>query len=141
MRKILWKKKVFQFSYIGLLMFFVLLIFSCATVSYDFIGTWNQEPGTLTYTNYDQHIKLTFPNDKWRVYTTFHKDLKGVWMTPTKDNSYYHVLIAKVPDLRLFMQVAISPQTTDVSMEDFLAIQKGDIKMLFGKSVEKINKT
>ena len=48
------------------------LLLSCAPVGYDFIGKWDRKPGTLTYINYDQHIKLTFPGPQWAcIYFAF----------------------------------------------------------------------
>ena len=120
------KNRVLRVGYIGLPVFFALLIYPCACVSHDFIGTWTCQPETLTYINSDQHIKLTFPNDKWRVYTGPHKDLYFLWNRPTKDDGSYHVLIARVPGIGLFMQLVIepTPENIDISLDEYLVLNK-----------------
>jgi len=96
------KSRVSIIGYIGLFLIFVLLASSCATESWDFIGTWNLQPDKLTYTNADQHIKVTFPNDKWVVYTKPTKPnehFKQQWKNPWgAEDSSYMVLLAFYPD-------------------------------------------
>lgn len=128
------KNGVLGISYIGLSLVFALLISSCATTSDDFIGTWNRQPDTLTYINYDQHIKLTFPNNKWRVYTNPNERLKKVWLTPWKENSAYHVLMAFVPDwphYELSMVLQINPIkghrlriAADITLDEYMVLMK-----------------
>ena len=88
-------------SYFGLSLIFALLISSCATERWDFIGTWNLQPNKLTYINSDQRIKLTFPNEKWRVYTKPTKPnehFKRLWKNPWREDTSYMVLLAFYPD-------------------------------------------
>jgi hypothetical protein len=88
-------------GYFGLFLILVFLTSSCATESWDFIGTWNLQPDKLTYINSDQRIKLTFPNDKWGVYTKPTKPnehLKRLWKNPWAEDSSYVVLLAYYPD-------------------------------------------
>ena len=130
------KNRVLRVGYIGLPVFFALLISPCTCVSQDFIGTWTCQPETRTYINSDQHIKLTFPNDKWRVYTGPHKDLYFLWNTPTKDHSSYHVLVARVPGTELFMQLVIepTPENIDISLDEYLALNKRTMELQVSRS-------
>jgi hypothetical protein len=115
-------------------------------MNYDFIGTWNRQPDTLTYINYDQHIKLTFPNDKWRVYTKPNERLKGVWLTPWKENSAYHVLMAFVPDWphsEIDIVLQINPIKghrlqieADISLDEYMVLMKNG---MMGPDVEEID--
>ena len=98
------KKGVLRTPHIGLSLVLTLLIFSCTPMDYDFIGTWNRQPDKLTYINYDQHIKLTFPNDKWRVYTKPGERLRRIWKNPWKENSAYHVLWAFVEEMPILIK-------------------------------------
>jgi hypothetical protein len=113
---------------------------------YDFIGTLNRQPDTLTYINYDGHIKLTFPNDKWRVYTKPNERLKKIWLTPWPGNSAYHVLWAFVPDWphnKLSMVYQIQPVKghrlrieADISLDEYMVLMKNG---MMGPDVEEID--
>jgi hypothetical protein len=140
------KNGVLGIGYIGLSLVFALLISSCAAISDDFIGTWNRQPDTLTYINYDQHIKLTFPNDKWRVYTKPNERLKRTWKNPWKENSSYHVLMAFVsdwPHWELSMVLQINPVKghrlrieADITLDEYIALVKPG---MMGPKVEEID--
>ena len=107
----------------GLLAFLVLLILSCTTTPErpDYIGTWQRQPGSLTYVNFDQHMKLTFPNEQWKVYTQPSDDL--AWFVSTQDDFPYHVLIATIPELALVMQVLVQPVLDqEISLGDYLVV-------------------
>jgi hypothetical protein len=140
------KNGVLGIAYIVLSLVFVFLIFSCAPISNDFIGTWNHQPDSRTYINSDQRIKLTFPNDKWRVYTKPGERLKEIWKNPWKENSSYHVLWAFVPDwphAELSMVFQIQPVTghrlrieADITLEEYTALMKDG---MMGTNVEEID--
>lgn len=140
------KSRVLRVAYIGLPLIFALLISACALISYDFVGTWNRQPDTLTYINYDQRIKLTFPNDKWRVYTKPNERLKKIWLPPRKENSAYHVLWAFVPDwphAELSMVLQINPIKghrlrieADITLDEYIALVKPG---MMGPKVEEID--
>ena len=133
-RYVVTKNRVLGIAYIGLLLVFALLISSCAPINYDFIGTWNRQLETFTYVNHDQRIKLTFPNDKWRVYTKPGDYLKEIWKNPWKNDSSYHVLWAFVPDWsrnELMMNFLIQPVkghrlrfASDISLEEYTGLMK-----------------
>lgn len=96
------------------------LLLSCAPVGYDFIGKWNRKPGTLTYINYDQHIKLTFPGPQWRVYTWPSEDDPFRWVVPTRKGEFNTVLEAS--SSVAFMGLYIHP-FAGISLHDYLATQ------------------
>ena len=104
-----------QGSFIGLSLIFILLTSSCATENWDFIGTWNNQPDKLTYINSDQHIKLTFPNDRWVVYTKPTKPnehFKQMWKNPWAEDTSYMVLLAFHPNWpghEVLMSLVIAP--------------------------------
>ena len=101
-------------SYIGLFLILILLASSCATESWDFIGTWNLHPDQLTYINADQNIKVTFPNNKWNVYTKPTKPnehFKRLWKNPWAEDTSYMVLLAFYPgwpkyDISMYFYIA-----------------------------------
>jgi len=146
-RCVMTKKGVLGIAYIGLSLVFGLLISSCAPVSYDFIGTWNRQPDKLTYVNYDQHIKLTFPKDKWEVYTKPPRGIVGkLWKRPTKTDPHYHVMIAIIQYVGMLTQVAIEPAPIEVSLDEYLtlAIQKvkaTEHEIISSKVVERNDRT
>lgn len=145
-RYVITKNGVLGIAYIGLSLVFALLISSCAPISYDFIGAWNRQPDTLTYINYDQRIKLTFPNDKWRVYTKPNERLKGIWCKPWPENSSYHVLWAFFPDwphTELSMAFQVNPVKghrlriePDITLDEYIALVEFG---MIGPKVEKIH--
>ena len=127
-----------QGGFIGVFLIFVLLTSSCATESWDFIGTWNYQPDKLTYINSDQRIKLTFPNDKWRVHTQPNGTLKTIWKNPWREDSSYNVLWAFIPDWpysKLKMGIWCSPVIghnpqieANISLEEYLALMIGKME-------------
>lgn len=96
-----------------------------------YVGVWHNEPGSLTYSNYDRHIQLTFPNDMWRVFTR--PQNSPVWVGPTPGDSSYHVMVATVPELAILLQVLVQPiRERDASLEDFLTVLTGSMEMVLG---------
>jgi hypothetical protein len=122
-------------GYMGLSLIFLLLISSCAPVSYDFIGTWNCQPDKLTYINKHQHIKLTLPDDKWRVYmnpTELPYKQRSHWVMPSDKSDAYQVLLAIDPRAALFMGLLIGPLplgTEDMSENDMMDLMKVAFKI------------
>ncbi len=129
MRKIRGGKKVLRVGTIGLTLFSILVIFACAPIGYDFIGTWKQQPGTLTYVNYDQHIKLTFPSDEWRVYTRPHKDTIK-WKRPTDRDKSYMILFAGTHYLA-HTAVYIEPMPLEYSLDLYGEVSKDYLEKYF----------
>jgi hypothetical protein len=107
---------------------FVFIFTSCVPKSYDFIGTWNRQPDNLTYINHDKHIKLTFPNTRWKIYTSPNElpdyQLRKDWLKPTEENPNYRILLAMIPDIGMIMQLNIQDMESEVTLEEFVAIQK-----------------
>ena len=118
---------------VGLCVFFALLILSCVAVvkSHSYIGTWNHQPGTFTYINEDKGVQLTFPSDRWRVFTKPHKDMQD-WMEP--EAGTYHILIAREQDLGLVAQVIIEPVTGDISLDDYVKLGVGQMQQIFSQA-------
>jgi TPR repeat protein len=76
-------------------------------------------------------MKLTFPNEQWRVYTQPSADVP--WSGPTRDDPSYHVLIALIPDIALVLQVLVQPMLDqEISLDDYLAVTRGGMEMGFG---------
>lgn len=131
-RYLIIKNGVLGVGCIKLSLVFALLISSCALVSHDYIGTWNRQPDKLTYVNYDQHIKLTFPNGdgifggSWKVWKVYTKPPLGAlgkhWKRPTKADPSYTVMMAIIKRPRVMMQVMIDPAPTDISLDEYLAV-------------------
>ena len=125
MKKIRFGKKAMRIGYLGTLMFLALVVSSC--VSYDFIGAWTLKPNTLTYTNPDQHISLTFPSKNWQVYTRPIGDFWNLeldWFVPSEYDPAYHVLVAVDPNLGLGMELIVEPISGEVSLNDYLVLSK-----------------
>jgi len=126
------------------LVIMALLNVSCAPGTYNFVGTWDHKPGTLTYVNYDQHIKLTFPSPEWRIYTRPSKDYppsQRTWNVPTEDNRSYHVLMARV-SRRVSMQLQIGPATATWKLKDYLSAARPillaqDLEILESKVIQR----
>ena len=130
-----------QGGFIGLFLILVLLTSSCATESWDFIGTWNYQPDKLTYINPDQRIRLTFPNAKWGAYTKPTKPnehFKQLWKNPRGEDSSYMVLLAFYPDwpghdVSMYFYLAPvlghNPRIeANISLDKYLALISGKMK-------------
>lgn len=82
---------------------------------------------------------MTFPNDKWRVYTGPHRDLKNIpWRRPTTDKSPYGVLKAIVHGTGSNLQIMIDPATTDISLDDYIVVAVGGLETLLGLAKKEI---
>lgn len=144
------KKRALRVGQIWLPLILMLLISSCAPIGYDFVGIWNRQPDTLTYINPDQRIKLTFPNDKWRVYTEpTNERLRYLWKRPAPKDSSYVVLYAFGPKPapkdrsvlsrfgpEVLMGLQINPlqghrppiAAKDISLDEYLALMKREME-------------
>lgn len=133
------KNRDLRVNYLVTLLILAFLISSCLTETWDFIGTWDQQPDKLTYINPDQRIKLTFPNEKWRVYTKPDEKLKRIWKNPWREASSYHVLWAFVgdwPHAELMMGLQIEPfrghrlgiEMVNVTLDEYLALFKSKME-------------
>lgn len=123
------KNRFFHVFSILIPVFTVFIITSCATKSYDFIGTWNHQPETLTYINYDQHVKVTFPDKRWHVFTQPTSEaMKKHWDTPTKDDPGYQIITALIKYIPIIATIRIEPTPLDVSLDDYLDIGEQDLK-------------
>ena len=119
---------------VGLLACLTLLTLSCAE-GYDFGGGWSQQPGSYTIVNYEHGVKLTFPNDRWRLIT---EPEVGVPWSP------YHVLLADSDDDdSLTFQLLIDPRR--IELHEYLRLANagaeklsgGEMKVIESKVVER----
>jgi hypothetical protein len=125
------KKNTFLGVGFALTALFLLVGPACSPVNYSFIGHWTQkaEPLTydnqeqrMTYVNHDQHMKVTFPDDQWRVYTEPTNDyLKAAWKPPTKKKPAYLVMIAEHTELGMNVQIEVDPVAENIVLDDYLA--------------------
>ena len=112
---------------------FLLVISSCVSQRYDFIGHWTQKAGTLTYVNEDQHMVVTFPNDQWRVYTEPASDyLKVIWTAPTKHRPAYHVMHAELTELAMNAQIEVEPVSEDIDLQFYIDIHRHRLETVRG---------
>ncbi|MHC4458727.1 MAG: hypothetical protein ACYS0I_16900 [Planctomycetota bacterium] len=128
------KNGVLRVAFIALTLKFALLLFSCAPVSYDFIGTWHRQADKLTYINPDQHMKVTFPNDNWQVYTKPNEipnaSLRQGWKKATKEDTTYHVLLAIESRFPLIMQVLVElVENEDITLDEYLIAYASKARM------------
>ncbi len=118
-------------------LFFIFIIISCVPKGYDFIGTWNRQPDNLTYINHDKHIKLTFPNNRWHVYTSpkeiTNRELTDRWKKPSKESQTYDVLKAYIPETEhTSFSVMIDPvreENLDFTLEQYVSLSKYMLEM------------
>ncbi len=94
---------------------------------YEYIGTWNQKTETRTFTNFDHHIKLTFPNKRWLVYTRPQETpdlIKDIWKKDLKGGCPGRLLVAVLLDKKIFMHLLILPNgppfTKPVTLEQHI---------------------
>lgn len=98
-------------------------IISCAPISYDYVGNWEQQGDTRVFTNEKFQMRLSFPNENWLIYDRPPTELEQKWSTPERRwHVGYHLLMAYLPqDLR--MELYVQPIAEDVSLEGFLALK------------------
>ncbi len=117
------RSTVLRVKYVRLPILLALLLSSYALASQDFVGTWTQEADTLTYVNHKQSIKVTFPNDKWRVCTRPQMNCPLPWERPASDSSIYDILHAVVPEVLVTMVLTIEPiEPRDMTLVRYLAL-------------------
>ncbi len=94
---------------------------------YEYIGTWERKPETRTFTNFDHHIKLTFPNKRWLVYTRPQETpdlIKDIWKKSSKECCPGPLLVAVLLDKKIFMHLLILPNgppfTKPVTLEQHI---------------------
>jgi len=139
------KKNTFWGTGVALTALFLLVSSACSPVNYSFIGNWTQkaEPLTydnqgqrITYVNHEQHMKITFPDDHWQVYTTPTNDyLKAAWKTPTKNKPAYLVMIAEQTKLGMNAQIEIDPVSDNMVLEDYLVMHERRLEKVRGIEV------
>lgn len=99
---------------------------SCAPISYDYVGDWEQQADMRVYINDTHKMRLSFSNEHWQVYDrppTELAELEKKWNTPEEYwLGSHHLLMAYLPpDLR--MELHVQPIAEDVSLEGFLALK------------------
>ncbi len=131
--------RVFRICFIGVLIILSYLLFSCAATTEDKSqGTWKHQPGTSTYINPELHIKLTFPNDEWRIFTGPEKApsfVKNGWKKYKSNHETYHGLMAINPGGDgIIMHLKIIPPEQPLfkeELEDMIASSKEGLEMAF----------
>jgi len=134
------KGKIYlRICFTGVLIILSYLLFSCATTTTDKSkGTWEHQPGTFTYINPELHIKLTFPNEEWKIFTGPEKSptfVKKSWKKYKSDHETYHGLIAINPGGDgIIMHLKIIPPEQPLfkeELEDMIAGSKDGLEMAF----------
>jgi hypothetical protein len=130
---------------IALTSLFLLMCPACSSVDHRFIGNWTQKSETLnyenldqgiTYVNHDQRMKITFPDDQWKVYTEPTTDyLKAAWKTPTRERPAYIVLIAEQTPMGMTLQIEVDPVSDNMGLEDYLVAHEQRLETLRGIEV------
>ena len=130
------KNRIAQMGFMTLITWLGMIISSCAPSTYNFIGNWTQKAGTFTYVNEHQHMKVTFPSDRWKVFTEPTTDyLKAAWTRPTEERRSYHVMLAELSEPGMTAQIEVDPVSEDLGLEDYLAIHRQRLETVRGVEI------
>jgi hypothetical protein len=112
------------------------LLVACATTDYSFIGEWEHQAGTLTYINPSHHLKISFPDYKWKICT--HPNQLPVqmrqdpnsWRTPTREEPLEQLLIAIQDADDRFMALATREISIELDLKEASAQDIADLMKL-----------
>ncbi len=113
-----------RISFACMLIIFSWLLHSCVTPTADkSMATWKHQPGTSTYISPEYNIKLTFPNNRWSVYTSPHEVPQGMrrfWRS-SQEGDPVDVLIAQSLDnIVLKLTIIYTPLTEPASLDGMM---------------------
>ncbi|MBN1182225.1 MAG: hypothetical protein JXB49_08055 [Bacteroidales bacterium] len=107
------------------LVIFLLLQISCISLSLQKEMQWNVTDKPLVWVSEKQKMKITFPNESWRVYT---KPTKVKWVY---DENEYTVMHAQIPELDVILRINVTPNVSnDVDYKEYFTFYEQTIKNL-----------
>ena len=112
-------RMILRIIFVSVLITFSYLIYSCvSTTANRSLKAWKRQPGTSTYISPEHNIKVTFPNNEWRIYTGPEEGssiVKKSWRKYRSEYEMYHGLMAIHPDGGgIIMQLKILPSEQPV---------------------------
>lgn len=107
------RNTISKIGFIWILILLSYLLLSCGTTTANKVKeTWTHEPGTSTYINQEFNIKLSFPNEKWSVYTTpqdLPQGMRRFWKTSKKGDPVDVLVAQSLDNLILKLTIVYTP--------------------------------